>query len=549
MTHLLKLRFTYFGLLFVLLLSCFGITEQLLAQDSLHIEDVSYLLDSTISATTRYSERNLKKKEQEYKTHIEKRDTVKAIRVLLEIGESHSHNANYAKAYDTYWNALLLADKVDNKSLIAHLHQAIGWLYSFYERNDQASKYYNSSLNIRKQLIANEQAEKRIIIENYYGLATLYRKTKQLTLCKSYLDSCFLIQNGQKEETNAYFLKAEFSYYLLSLDKPDEALKIMLEIYPWFEGTTPSYLTIISAFMGDAFKIKNDYANSERCYLYSLANSEKQNSHQDYLPIVYEKLAELYVANNRHKKAYQALLQAKLVNEELYDSRSLSNRPLLEINDEFWKEKQKQNQLIQQQRMQQLEHEDRVSLLQTTILLVGIISLVLFGFLYLRVIKIKHKNERDLLEKTRDMENERNKELLLLKNKELATSALRLIEKDELMKSLKKSLLSSETPPSLRDIKKSFKSITVSNSKNWEEFEARFIAVNQSFYDNLHQSYPNLTPGDKKMCALIKLNFSSKEMAQLMGISVESVHTLRYRLRKKMNLSRADNLTEHLNGF
>ncbi len=86
----------------------------------------------------------------------------------------------------------------------------------------------------------------------------------------------------------------------------------------------------------------------------------------------------------------------------------------------------------------------------------------------------------------------------------------------------------------------------MSNHRNWEEFEARFVSINQSFYRRLQEKFPQLSQRDLKLCALIKLNFSSKEMAKLLGISVESAHTSRYRLRKKLNLTREVNLTEFI---
>jgi DNA-binding CsgD family transcriptional regulator len=61
--------------------------------------------------------------------------------------------------------------------------------------------------------------------------------------------------------------------------------------------------------------------------------------------------------------------------------------------------------------------------------------------------------------------------------------------------------------------------------------------------------YPKLSQGDQKICALIKLNFSSKEMSRLLGISVESVHTSRHRIRKKMDLPRSVNLEDYINSL
>ena len=70
--------------------------------------------------------------------------------------------------------------------------------------------------------------------------------------------------------------------------------------------------------------------------------------------------------------------------------------------------------------------------------------------------------------------------------------------------------------------------------------------VAEDFYKRLRERFPKLTQGDQKLCALIKLNFSSKDMAKLIGISVDSVHTTRYRLRKKLKLPREVSLGEFI---
>ena len=81
---------------------------------------------------------------------------------------------------------------------------------------------------------------------------------------------------------------------------------------------------------------------------------------------------------------------------------------------------------------------------------------------------------------------------------------------------------------------------------NWKEFEARFTSINESFYEKIRAKYPNLGQTDLKLCALVKLGFSSKEMSSLLGITIESVHTSRYRLRKKLNLEKGENLIDFM---
>jgi len=73
-------------------------------------------------------------------------------------------------------------------------------------------------------------------------------------------------------------------------------------------------------------------------------------------------------------------------------------------------------------------------------------------------------------------------------------------------------------------------------------FEANFDLIHDSFFRNLKKRSPNLTNHDLKLCAYLRLNLSTKEIAQLTGNSVRGVEVARYRLRKKLNLSQEQNL-------
>lgn len=81
---------------------------------------------------------------------------------------------------------------------------------------------------------------------------------------------------------------------------------------------------------------------------------------------------------------------------------------------------------------------------------------------------------------------------------------------------------------------------------DWEDVDAYFDGFNQALYDRLRERFPSITANDLKLCALVRLNLSIKEMAGILNISPDSVKTARYRLRRKLGLSPNDNLTEFL---
>ena len=74
----------------------------------------------------------------------------------------------------------------------------------------------------------------------------------------------------------------------------------------------------------------------------------------------------------------------------------------------------------------------------------------------------------------------------------------------------------------------------------WNEFEAYFTKVNPEFYSKLNQLFPDLTPNEKKLCAFLRLNMSTKDISSITYQSVNSIAVSRSRLRKKLNIQGED---------
>lgn len=87
------------------------------------------------------------------------------------------------------------------------------------------------------------------------------------------------------------------------------------------------------------------------------------------------------------------------------------------------------------------------------------------------------------------------------------------------------------------------------SEEQWREFESSFIDVYPQFLKEISQGYPQLTSQDLKLCAYLKMNLNSKDIAHLTGTSVRTVETRRYRLRKKLNIPKDVNVLSFLNSF
>jgi len=138
-------------------------------------------------------------------------------------------------------------------------------------------------------------------------------------------------------------------------------------------------------------------------------------------------------------------------------------------------------------------------------------------------------------------------------NKELTTYVMYLLKKNEfiltIIEKLKKARLDAkpENKKVMAELISELKSNT--DTISWEEFEVRFQQVHTDFYSKLSKQFPDLSPNEIRLCAFFKLNMTSKEIAALTYQSLNSIKVARYRLRKKLELDKDENLVSVLAQF
>jgi DNA-binding CsgD family transcriptional regulator len=82
--------------------------------------------------------------------------------------------------------------------------------------------------------------------------------------------------------------------------------------------------------------------------------------------------------------------------------------------------------------------------------------------------------------------------------------------------------------------------------KDWEHFAQHFDKVHSDFMVVLKEKHNNITPNELKLCTYLRMNLSTKEIAQLMNISVRGIEISRYRLRKKLGIATEISLFDYL---
>ncbi|MFY9151849.1 MAG: triple tyrosine motif-containing protein [Prolixibacteraceae bacterium] len=195
---------------------------------------------------------------------------------------------------------------------------------------------------------------------------------------------------------------------------------------------------------------------------------------------------------------------------------------------------------------------------RTVLAYLSYILIILVGLLMFRrgiIQRTRQKESRDREEKERELIQLRNEKLqaeLSFKSSELASSTMAIIKKNEFLIDVKEMLRNQKEQLGTRYPDKYYDTLVgkidanMSSQDDWKAFEANFERAHEQFMKTLKENYEELTPSDLRLCAFLRMNLASKEIAPLMGISVRGVENHRYRLRKKLNLEGDSNLTEFI---
>ncbi len=376
----------------------------------------------------------------------------------------------------------------------------LGHIYSERKQYAKAEQFYLKGFALAKK----HQDYQLVYAQIAQSLGILYLNTNQLALSKNYLDLALELQKKLKNQPM-------ISSCLMSLGEFSEKSKQKNQALMYYQKAL--YLAEISE------NVENVTNISERLY-------------------------HIYVKEQKFKLALQYLNQSIKAKE-------------------IMKKEQAKEALFKKSFARSIlkNEEDEKRKDRNTKILVGFLILFLFlifTFYFRKFIKSKRevkllrKRSQEQLEKSKQ-ENSILQENLEFVNKKMASNALQAIQKEESLNQIVHRIKSSK--PSAPDSTNLLKSISkdiekVNSTKNWEEFEVRFIEIHSDFFHRLMEVHPNLSNNERRLCAFLKLDMSTKEIVNLTGQSLRAVELARIRLRKKLNLTNSDlSIFQYLSDF
>lgn len=477
-------------------------------------------------------------------------------------------SGNFSIALEYYFKMLQLLDEGENNSKLSgvkqkyvSLYQSIGTCYFNMEKKDKALEYYNKCLKFTSEIYKKDKSypfhERQFMLYNNVGSVYLTSNDtenarinyeKALALNKVLNNQVFygtLFNNlGIIHKTNKNYPKA-FEYYNQSL-QIREKLK------------DTAGIAQVCNNLGDCYYLTGDYSKSIEIlnkalnYSRQSPNLSSQMKAANFLSRSYEKTGDYKMA----------LLNQRLY-KQLYDSINSTGQielaAKLELQYLFDKQ-QKENELIQQIELAKKQHKVLIFMIISAVLLFSFIVVMLLN--RNQKIKIKRNSllqesmkleSKNLLLEKQNLELEKSnlKQELDFRNKELATHVMYLLRKNEFISSISEKLLDVNSLPGNSEDKKWVQDIVREMKSNvdntvWGEFEMRFQQVHDDFYARLKEHYPDLSPNEKKICAFLRLNMTTKDISSITFQSVKSIQVARTRLRKKMGITRDENLISYL---
>ncbi|GEM_PF-573417 len=483
------------------------------------------------------------------------------INSMIKLGYYSFRKSDYNKSMDFAQKARELAEDLNFKKELAYSLRLMGTIYNELGDFNHSSAYFFESLRIFEEIKHKEGISQALgdigmdfYYQNNYPKALEYYK-KALALAveidnpsaikRQYNNIASVYGNLNKGDTAIYYLKKAIPINKILHDHLGEATNTMN--IGFNQLNSGDFTNALNSFQGameifqsldNKTRIAESHLNIGYCYqaLNSIDNSiyhftraidiAKEIKHYTVIQMASQALDDIYTRVKRDTiSAYKYVLLEKTANDSLYHLQNLKQLSTLEMQYLFEKQ--------ELERKQSQRAKDTIIIITILSLISGLVILTL------AMSRFRLKSKNAILEKEK-IKNELN-----IKKQELSVNLISLIRKNEMLSDVSDDLIQLEKKTENNEAKEVIELISRklrsgTGDKMLKEFSAQFQEVHAGFYDSLLKLYPDLTQNELRLCALLRLNMSTKDISELTGQAQASIDKARYRLRKKLHISNSD---------
>jgi DNA-binding CsgD family transcriptional regulator/predicted negative regulator of RcsB-dependent stress response len=252
-------------------------------------------------------------------------------------------------------------------------------------------------------------------------------------------------------------------------------------------------------------------------------------------------LSDIALSAGKAAEAYEFYKKYKLFDDSLKQQSNTSLLTFMEMELDYEKK---------QSRLELENKEVKIKSQRKNFFLTTLSGLILF---LLIIVYFVHRMQKAKAQSLR-LEKQGVEKELEHKNREMAANVMSLIKKNEILKGISKKMLEVEKSAVRVETKKAIHTLSreIQESRDvelWKEFDVRFKQVHSSFYSNLIEQFPDLSPNEQKICAFLRMNMSTKDISDITGLDPQTIDNTRSRIRKKFNIDGKTNLVKFLSNF
>ena len=508
---------------------------------------------------------------QAYTESVVQKDKMAQALSLAKIANAYQSKGEYEKALSYAQSLRDLSQQLHDDALFAQALMLTGTVYLDMGIFDAAYTHLTQAITIFQQ---EPEANSAKLGNGYNALGVLSAKQSQYEQAQAYFEKGLSLIDTLRDKQQIVLLNSNLALcciYNQEIAKGEQLLKDRIQQV--LRQNIPYNLTFLQLSLCRIYIESGDYDQALEYGEKALSSAEAKNNllstaqslyYIGYLHFITQHdpealscflradsiardlelldiqayaaghIATLYESKGNYEQAYRYAIRQNEANNAL--NRKTNRENLYRLRHEYQ----------YKQQLAEMESEDtrRTRRYIFTTAFAGLTLLLLWIWQSRQKIKlqnIKLKQNQTALE-------------LEQKNKEITTKTLYLQQKNKLLADIvdrlekAKHLFRTSNQPIIDQIIHELTQSTKDNS--WEEFELRFEQVHTGFFKKLNERFPNLSPTEKRLCAYLKLNMNSKEIAALTHTTVGNVEQARFRLRKKMGLHGTDiNLLSFIEGL
>ncbi len=452
------------------------------------------------------------------------------------IGLNYYDMAIFHEAFKNLEIALKLFQNINDTVGIQEVMYLQGNIYFSYDDYEMAFSYYNQNLELSR--VCEDDVSIAKALTNiglvYHGLTvdtTLSMDSVDILndLAIEYISNALLYNKKTDDRQNTAKILLNLAYLHRHNGDYDEALNSVKEAMIFSYGSSErvhAWLNISYAYI----LYEMDSVDVAEEVLLEALILAKENELKKSLIDIYSLLSDVYVSKLDYELAYNYYTNYSDLMHSVY---KIDYKKQIDAI-------KKASELKAEENLQDIEQQQKnYRVFIISFLLISVFTLIILFNYRLRQRQTNINLENKLL-------NER----LETRNRELTLRIMTLIQKNEVDKDIVqklnslKSKVKKECQGEVQNILRCFS--FKKNDQLWKEFEIRFESVHQDFFTKLSKAYPRLTTNEKRLCAFLYLDMSSKDISAVTGQSIRALNVARTRLRKRFNIT---NDVQSISGF